>query len=101
MFNFFQQQKQQGYARPLHPHHWQALAYVRSKNRKPQMELMEFLKHWEVSREELSRICNCSVALVGRWFTQTKNHMEPSDRHKELLAEAHQVFLQASKRSTA
>lgn len=101
MFNFFQQQKQQGRARPLHPYHWNALEYVRKKNRKPQMELMEFMKYWQVSRKELSYICQCSVSLVGLWFTQTENHAEPSDRHKELLAEAHQIFLQASKRASA
>ena len=75
MFNFFQHQKQQGYARPLHPHHWQALTCVRKNQQKPQMELMEFLQYWEVSQQDLAKICNCSASLVNKWFIKTKNHL--------------------------
>lgn len=85
------------YPRPLHSYHWQ---YLRAfKKPKPQMKLWDFLSHWEVSHAELATICQCSVSTVNLWFLSpnSPNRKEPLPKHKELLAEAHQIFLKAAR----
>jgi hypothetical protein len=57
------------------------------------MELDEFLKSWDVSREELAFICDCSLTTVNHWFTQGEHRRVPSEKHKQRLALAHHIWL--------
>jgi len=36
------------------------------------MEVQEFVKRWQVSREELAFICDCSLTTVNHWFSEGK-----------------------------
>jgi hypothetical protein len=56
------------------------------------MELDEFLKFWDVSREELASICDCSLTTVNHWFSRGEHHRVLSDKHKQRLALAHYIW---------
>lgn len=56
------------------------------------MELDEFLKFWDVSREELASICDCSLTTVHHWFSQGEHRRVLSDQHKQRLALAHYIW---------
>ncbi|ACK70309.1 conserved hypothetical protein [Gloeothece citriformis PCC 7424] len=56
------------------------------------MELEEFEKYWEVSRDELAYICCCSRTTVDHWYSQQKTRRIPKDEHKRLLALAHHIW---------
>jgi len=56
------------------------------------MELDEFLNHWDVSREELAFICECSLTTVNHWFSQGVDRRIPNDTHKQRLALAHHIW---------
>jgi hypothetical protein len=71
--------------------HWDALkTYLNPL--KEQMELSEFLKYWDVSREELAFICDCSLTTVNHWFSRGVDRRVPSDKHKQRLALAHHIW---------
>ncbi|MBN8564333.1 MAG: hypothetical protein J0L70_27750 [Leptolyngbya sp. UWPOB_LEPTO1] len=77
---------------PTH-RHWNALkAYFQPLDGE-QMELDEFLKHWDVSREELAFICDCSLTTVNHWFSQGEHRRVPTDKHEQRLALAHHLWL--------
>ncbi|MEP0868104.1 hypothetical protein NDI37_27080, partial [Funiculus sociatus GB2-A5] len=42
------------------------------------MELNEFLKHWDVSREDVAFICECSLTTINHWFSQGSDRTTPS-----------------------
>lgn len=71
--------------------HWDAFnAYLKPLN--DLMELEEFLRHWEVSREELAFICDCSLTTVNHWFSQGVDRRIPSQKHKQRLALVHHIW---------
>jgi hypothetical protein len=71
--------------------HWDALnAYLQPIEQL--MELNEFLKYWDVSREELAFICDCSLTTVNHWFSQGIDRRTPSERYKQRLALAHHIW---------
>ena len=55
------------------------------------MEPEEFLKYWDVSREEIATICDCSVVTVNFWFAPS-SHRRPKENHKQQLALAHHIW---------
>lgn len=57
------------------------------------MDLEAFLSIWDVSREELAFICDCSLTTVNHWFSQGEYRRMPSDGHKQRLALAHHVWI--------
>jgi hypothetical protein len=73
--------------------HWSVLrAYLQSlKNER--MEPDEFLKNWDVSREELAFICECSLTTINHWFSQGEHRRTPSEKHKQRLALAHHIWV--------
>jgi hypothetical protein len=71
--------------------HWDALNTYLHPIELP-MELNEFLKHWDVSREDVAFICECSLTTVNHWFSQGSDRRTPSDRHKQRLALAHHIW---------
>lgn len=76
---------------PTH-RHWTALeAYLQPLD-DDQMELDEFLKHWDVTREEIAYICDCSLTTVNHWFSQGGHRRFPSEKHKQKLALAHYIW---------
>ncbi len=56
------------------------------------MELNEFLKYWDVSRENLAFICECSKTTVDHWFSKAAHRRVVTDRHKQRLALAHYIW---------
>lgn len=56
------------------------------------MELDEFLKHWDVSHDDLTYICGCSLATVQRWFVDGDSHRGPTRVHKQKLALASRLW---------
>jgi hypothetical protein len=72
--------------------HWDAFnAYLKPLN-EHLMELDEFLRHWDVSREELAFICDCSLTTVNHWFSQGIDRRTPSEKHKQRLALVHHIW---------
>jgi hypothetical protein len=57
------------------------------------MELDEFLKNWDISREELAFICDCSLTTVNHWFSQGEHRRVPTDKHRQRLALAHHIWV--------
>ena len=79
--------------RPPTHRHWDALkAYLQPLDDK-QMELDEFLKNWDISREELAFICDCSLTTVNHWFSQGEHRRVPTDKHRQRLALAHHIWV--------
>lgn len=77
---------------PTH-RHWIALnSYLQPLKEEP-MELDEFLNSWDVSREELAFICDCSLTTVNHWFSQGEHRRIPSERHKQRLGMAHHIWV--------
>ena len=58
----------------------------------PEMNLETFLTTWNVSREELAFICDCSLTTVNHWFSQGEHRRLPSEGHRQRLAIAHYVW---------
>lgn len=73
--------------------HWDALEAYLKPIYEQQMELEEFLKHWNVTREELAFICDCSLTTVNHWFSQGEHRRIPSTKHKQRLAMAHHIWV--------
>ena len=75
--------------------HWSALeAYLKPVQDEP-MKVEEFLDLWNVSREELAFICDCSVTTVNHWFSQGEHRRVPTEKHKQRLALAHHIWITA------
>lgn len=74
------------------PGHWSALETYLQPVQGELMELDEFLKHWDVTREELAFICDCSVTTVNHWYSQGEHRRTPSTKHKQRLAIAHHIW---------
>ena len=72
--------------------HWEALKTYFQPLGEQLMELNEFLNYWNVSREELALICDCSVTTVNHWFSQGEHRRVPSQKHKQSLAIAHHIW---------
>lgn len=79
--------------RPPTHRHWSALRTYLQPLDDEQMELDEFLKNWDVSREELAFICDCSLTTVHHWFSQGEHRRIPSEKHKQRLALAHHIWV--------
>lgn len=72
--------------------HWNALEAYLQPLQNERMELDEFLKNWDVSREELAFICDCSLTTVNHWFSQGEHRRIPGEKHKQRLALAHHIW---------
>ena len=60
---------------------WQMFRKLQNNMMEPQI----FIERWEVTQEELARICSCSVRTVKRWFSSTENRKSPTSYHKFCL----------------
>ena len=78
--------------RPSH-RHWSALETYLQPLQNERMELDEFLNNWDVSREEIAFICDCSLTTVNHWFSQGEHRRIPTNRHKQRLALAHHIWV--------
>lgn len=76
---------------PTH-RHWRALEIYLQPACNELMELEEFLNLWDVSREELAFICDCSLTTVNHWFSQGQHRRVPTDKHKQKLALVHHIW---------
>lgn len=76
---------------PTH-RNWSALQVYLQPVDDEWMELEVFLELWDVSREELAFICDCSVTTVNHWFSQGEHRRIPTEKHKQKLALAHHVW---------
>ncbi|MCY7323717.1 MAG: hypothetical protein LH660_18420 [Phormidesmis sp. CAN_BIN36] len=76
---------------PTH-RHWKALEAYLQPVKGEQMEVEEFLETWNVSREELAFICDCSVTTVNHWFSQGEHQRIPTEKHRQRLALAHHIW---------
>jgi hypothetical protein len=72
--------------------HWDALKTYLQPLQEHLMDLDEFLKNWDVTREELAFICDCSLTTVNHWFSQGIDRRRPSDKHRQRLALAHHIW---------
>lgn len=72
--------------------HWKALELYLQPVDDDRMELEEFLNLWNVSREELAFICDCSVTTVNHWFSQGEHRRMMTEKHKQKLALAHHIW---------
>ncbi|MEA5498316.1 hypothetical protein VB834_15050 [Limnoraphis robusta Tam1] len=77
---------------PTH-RHWEGLKIYLAPIDNTQMELDEFLRQWNVSREELAFICDCSLTTVNHWFSQGVDCRTPSEKHKQRMAFAHHIWI--------
>ncbi|MBW4421088.1 MAG: hypothetical protein KME13_17935 [Myxacorys californica WJT36-NPBG1] len=75
------------------PTHWYALQLYLQWAHDELMELEEFLRIWDVSREELAFICDCSLTTVNHWFSQGEHRRFPSEKHQQKLALAHHIWV--------
>jgi hypothetical protein len=69
-------------------HHWRLL--LNSDDSECSFGLQEFLEFWDVSSEELSKICRCSPRSVRRWLVGS---VEPSELYRSRLFRVHQIWL--------
>jgi hypothetical protein len=76
---------------PTH-RHWKALEARLQPAKGKRMEIGEFLNIWDVSREELAFICDCSTTTVNHWFSQGEHRRIPTEKHKQRLALAHHIW---------
>ena len=73
--------------------HWSALEAYLQPVQGERMEVEKFLDIWNVSREELAFICDCSVTTVNHWFSQGEHRRVPTKKHKQRLALAHHIWI--------
>ncbi|MEP1061056.1 MULTISPECIES: hypothetical protein [Cyanophyceae] len=78
--------------RPPSHTHWCALKLYLQLAHNELMELETFLRLWEVSRDELAFICDCSVTTVNHWFSQGEHRRFPSEKHQQKLALTHHIW---------
>lgn len=50
------------------------------------MTPMEFWSKWDITQEQIARICRCDVSLVSRWFSPRSNTPQPMPYHLWYLA---------------
>ena len=72
----------------LYPRQWNQFLGMK-KAHIDEMSLEDFLAHWQVSRQDLATICECSIATVNHWFSESKSRRYPSLSHRRRLADAH------------
>jgi hypothetical protein len=82
----------------LYPQQWKE--YLRRKQKMDEMTLERFLAEWQVSREELAIICECSLVTVNHWFSEGSSHREPNLHHRRRLADAHRELLRMKHESS-
>jgi hypothetical protein len=75
----------------LYPRQWKE--YLRRKLSMDEMTLEQFLVEWQVSRQDLAIICECSLITVNHWFSEGSSHREPNLHHRRRLADAHRELL--------
>lgn len=76
------------------PEQWE---FFVTRKKMDEMDLSEFLSHWQVSREELAIICECSLNTVNHWFMKTERSYRPPElHHRRRLAEAHREMTRMS-----
>lgn len=77
--------------RPPTYRYWNVLkAYLQTLNN-GQMELDKFLKNWDVSDQELTFICDCSLTTANHWFSQREHRRIPTEKHKQQLTLVHHI----------
>lgn len=72
--------------------HWRGYLQ-RQQNSIGEMTLEQFLAHWQVSRQDLTILCECSIHTVNHWFSEGSSHREPNRHHRRQFALAHQELL--------
>lgn len=74
--------------------HWKNLEAFKSQLITPQ----EFEKRWDVSRQELAQICDCSIRTVKNWFQNpsTTGYSEPAIHHLLALTLTDEIWTQTS-----
>ena len=72
--------------------HWEALNTYLNLSDGARMTLEEFLRFWNVTREELAYICDCSLTTVNHWFSQGDHRRVPNEKHEQRLALAHHTW---------
>lgn len=78
---------------PSHEH-WQNLQAFKSHLITPQ----EFENRWDVSRQEIATICDCSLRTVKRWFqeSETGSYVAPTVHHLLALTLTNEIWNQTS-----
>ena len=56
------------------------------------MELIDFIRCWNVERDELAIICGCSESTVNQWFSQGKSSRPIDQLYKDRLAITHHLW---------
>lgn len=70
--------------------HWEIWESYQSLQMTPE----EFLFLWDVSREELAKLCGKSLSTVNHWFSRGAHRIEPSEDDQRRLAEIHAFWTQ-------
>lgn len=73
------------------PRRWKE--FIGSKKEMDEMSLEDFLSHWNISREDLAVICECSIDTVAHWFVRGKSRRKPESHHRRRLADAHRELM--------
>lgn len=83
----------------LYPKQWRE--YIqRKQNGTDEMTLEQFLAKWQVSRQDLAILCECSIDTVNHWFSEGSSHREPNRHHKRRLGLAHRELLRITRSSS-
>lgn len=83
----------------LYPKQWREYLQ-RKQNGTDEMTLEQFLANWQVSRQDLAIIAECSIDTVNHWFSEGSSHRKPNRHHRRRLAEAHYELLKMSHSSS-
>ena len=83
-----------------YPKQWRE--YIKRKqNGTDEMTLKQFLALWQVSRQDLAILCECSIDTVNHWFSDGLSHREPNRHHRRRLAEADRELLRMTHSSSS
>jgi hypothetical protein len=84
----------------LYPKRWKE--YIKRKqNGMDEMTLEQFLAKWQVSRQDLAILCECSIDTVNHWFSDGLSHREPNRHHRMRLAEADRELIRITHTSSS
>jgi hypothetical protein len=83
----------------INQEHWKEYLQ-RQQNGADEMTLEQFLAHWQVSRQDLAILCECSIDTVNHWFSEGSSHREPNRHHKRRLGLAHRELLRITRSSS-
>jgi hypothetical protein len=83
----------------INQEHWREYLQ-RQQNGADEMTLEQFLSHWQVSRQDLAIVCECSIDTVNHWFSEGSSHREPNRHHKRRLGLAHRELLRITRSSS-